>query len=287
LYGNRQGGVVKQKLQIGGVAMINKQNSENFYITDANLPINLFSLLEDSIQPYAGKEYKLVYEYETNDGGKVQIGTNYYMLTPADINTLYILTTYRQETGQKGDTFEIPLKYIMKKRGLDVTQSENVKLVLQSLDRLMMTKIFVERYGYINEKTFRRDVAKFILLPSYRISQKGSKGRGYKTKLTVTLAKEICYNLDNGYVARGDLDIAKQLVKHKIAHRLYHFLMGKCTRNKTYKRNFAQFVQQDICPELPLEEGKEKVINALIKLESMGLISYRIEKDIVCINIRK
>ncbi|WP_237699128.1 hypothetical protein [Caldicellulosiruptor kronotskyensis] len=267
--------------------MMNNQNNVNFYITDANLPINIFSLLEDSIQPRQGRECKLVYEYETNDGGKVQIGTNYYMLTPADINTLYILTTYRQETGQKGDTFEIPLKYIMEKRGLDVTSSENVKLVLQSLDRLMMTKIVVERYGFINEKTFRRDIAKFTLLPSYRISQKGSKGRGYKTKLTVTLAKEICYNLDNGYVARGNLDIAKQLVKHKIAHRLYHFLMGKCTRNKTYKRNFAQFVQQDICPELPLEESKEKVISALIKLESMGLITYKIDKDVVCINIRK
>lgn len=266
---------------------MNNQSNENYYITDANLPINIFSLLEDSIQPRQGKECKLVYEYETNDGGKVQIGTNYYMLTPADINTLYILTTYRQETGQKGDTFEIPIKYIMEKRGLDVTQSENVKLVLQSLDRLMMTKIVVERYGFINEKTFKRDIAKFTLLPSYRISQKGSKGRGYKTKLTVTLAKEICHNLDNGYIARGDLDVAKQLVKYKITHRLYHFLMGKCTRNKTYKRNFAQFVQQDICPELPLEEGKEKVINALIKLECMGLITYKIDKDVICINIRK
>ncbi|WAM34510.1 hypothetical protein [Caldicellulosiruptor morganii] len=266
---------------------MNNQCSENFYITDANLPINIFSLLEDSIQPRQGKECKFVYEYETNDGGKVQIGTNYYMLTPADINTLYILTTYRQETGLRGDTFEIPIKYIMEKRGLDVTSSENVKLVLQSLDRLMMTKIVVERYGFINNKTFRRDLAKFTLLPSYRVSQKGSKGRGYKTKLTVTIAKEICNNLDNGYVARGNLDIAKQLIKYKIAHRIYNFLMGKCTRNKTYKRNFAQFVGNDICPELPLDEGKEKVINALIKLESMGLINYKIDKDVICINIHK
>lgn len=255
------------------------------FIAEINLAIN-------PIVPFRGtaqtrNDGKVYWETQTKEGGIVK-GISTRALTEFDREIYFAILTYKIEKGIIEDTFEIPLTYILKKKGLKVCEANKEKL-FETLHTLMCTGIQIERFYH---QSGTRKTEKFYLLTSlsykYKVlkenkeeikemTEKSSwypvqEGR-YVTKVRVSIPHSINENINLKYLVFGDYRVIGKISQNQVAKRIYYYCLSRCRQNKIHKRNRVAFFK-DILPEKPIEEAKPLIMKSLALLHQLGIISY-------------
>ncbi|TCO57494.1 hypothetical protein [Caldanaerobacter subterraneus] len=256
------------------------------YLVDANLVINpIFPLRHVLPEILSDKEVKredgttftpLRWQYKTADGGEVIVVSS-NKLTPFDSMVYRTIITYRQEKGIKENHFEIPVNYIMQKTGLNFNKTVERERIENSLLKLMDTHILIEKYLKKTEKGNIREKTYFNLLSGFGYRQpETKKGRGHVKKIHVQLPQVLCDNLDNGYVARGEIETLKKVLKSPLETRIYDYLTARCAKGQEHIRNFTAFCREDVAMEKG-EDGEKEVLKALDSMKKKGIIDYNID----------
>lgn len=97
-------------------------------------------------------------------------------------------------------------------------------------------------------------------------------------KIHVQLPQVLCDNLDNGYVARGEIETLKKVLKSPLETRIYDYLTVRCGKNKEHVRNFTAFCREDVAMEKG-EDGEKEVLKALDSMKKKGIIDYSIDNN--------
>jgi len=266
------------------------------FIAEINLAIN-------PIVPFRGtatlQNGKVFWESKTKEGGIIK-GMSTRALTEFDREIYFAILTYKVENGIIDNTFEIPLTYLLRKKGLKVCEANKQKL-FETLFTLFQTGIQIEEFYHPNGE---RKKESFYLLTSlsycYKVLKEGKEEERkmgendnwlptqegkYVKKVKVSIPPSINENINLRYLIFGDYRVIEKINKNQVAKRMYYYCLSRCRKNNVHKRNKAAFIN-DIIPEKPLDQARPLVMQALSLLHQLGVISYHFDlKDNIILQI--